>query len=117
MRLHNWCIDHNIQDETNISGPLSVVQPDRWAITPTFDKEGRPVEHLDILRTKETRGRMREIVGKTARRDELIEIVRDHCIQRPALRAGITRKRRKEAKASKMQKVATATKRAKKNTK
>jgi hypothetical protein len=47
MRLHNFCISKNIEDDTRDENGLSEIQPNRWARTPLFDKEGRPVHHLN----------------------------------------------------------------------
>ena len=47
MRLHNFCISKNIEDDTKDVNGLSEIQPDRWTKIPLFDKESRPVQHLD----------------------------------------------------------------------
>ena len=50
MRLHNFCIDHNVTDDTVVEHSIAQVQPSRWALTALFDKQGRAVDYLNIQR-------------------------------------------------------------------
>ena len=50
MRLHNFCIDHNVSDDTVVEHNIAQIQPHRWAVAPLFDKQGWPVEYLKIKR-------------------------------------------------------------------
>jgi hypothetical protein len=45
-RLYNLCINKRIKDDLCEKAGLTEIQPDRWALTPLFDKEGPPVEYL-----------------------------------------------------------------------
>ena len=54
-RLHNFCINKRIKDDLCEKSGLTEIQPDRWALTPMFDKEGRPVEYLKTGSKKATR--------------------------------------------------------------
>ena len=93
MRLHNFCIDHNVSDETRDVNGLSEIQPARWALTPMFGKDGEPVEYLDI--EKETAQRRRGPMPSTATRDALVQAVAESGIRRPALPRHMVRKERK----------------------
>ena len=82
MRLHNFCIDVRIADETvNVHG-ISQIQPSRWEMTPEFDSEGRPLEHLDIERGPRQRP-ITTSTPKTVARDRLIAAIRDAGLVRP----------------------------------
>ena len=50
MRLHNYCIDERLADADlpDISTGLVEVQPRRYKRPPRFDKDGRPVDLLDV---------------------------------------------------------------------
>ena len=40
IRLHNFCIDERIAEETVFRHGLGHVQPGRWELAPLFDKHG-----------------------------------------------------------------------------
>ena len=49
IRLHNFCIDRGVTEfKFREKSAHSEVIPNRWLKTPLFDKEGRPIKHLDI---------------------------------------------------------------------
>ena len=51
IRLHNYCIDRCVTEfKFRVKDNHSEVIPNRWLKTPLFDKEGRPIKHLDINR-------------------------------------------------------------------
>jgi hypothetical protein len=91
MRLHNFCIDHNVTEDTLDVNGLSPVQPGRWELTPLFGKDGEPLDYLDIEQENRRRGR-----SSTAMRDALAAAVAESGIKRPALSAGRIRKVRKQ---------------------
>ncbi|MGB1592517.1 MAG: transposase family protein, partial [Promethearchaeia archaeon] len=94
IRLHNFCIDERVSFSMRTVNGFGQVQPGRWEKMPLFDKEGRPVEQLDIERTGVT-GRARDRRrAKNARRDRLVELVAASGIKRPALKRGQWKKRR-----------------------
>ena len=83
MRLHNFCIDERIAEETYHENGLSEIQPYRWVVSPKFDRDGAPVEHLDI-----ERGPRAALVpvGQDARvvtRDRLMAAIQDAGLERP----------------------------------
>eukprot|EP00965_Chrysotila_dentata_P092640 3057234-Pleurochrysis_carterae.AAC.1 len=91
MRLHNFCIDHNISHENHVEHGLSEIQPDRFAPAPVLDSQGRPIRALD------TRGPQRppcpgRTVSHTIQRDALAKAVADAGLVRPPLRAGLVPK-------------------------
>jgi len=45
MRLHNFCIDKGVEDELRAQHGMTEVVPGRWATTPKYDRDGRPVEY------------------------------------------------------------------------
>ena len=85
FRLHNWCIDHNVSDETEITGGLGCVQPGRWEVAPQFDRDGRPFKMLAGRVAQRLRVRRRRRSDKTARRDMLAQIVEASGLARPAV--------------------------------
>ena len=58
---------------------LTEIDPLRWAITPKFDKEGRPVEYLKTQK----RGNVPHGPASTAIRDELIAAIKEAGLSRP----------------------------------
>ena len=81
MRLHNFCIDERIAEETVSQHGLSQIQPGRWAATPRFDREGRPLDHLDIVCGPPQRHRGSGPQYVT--RDRLMSAIRDAGLERP----------------------------------
>ena len=81
IRLHNFCIDERIEDDTKSINSLSEVQPGRWQITPVFDRDGRPVE---ILKTSTARAQPDAAASRTDRRDRLASILRRNGLVRPS---------------------------------
>ena len=47
MKLHNLCIDHRINLDLREANGSTEYLPDRWAPSPKFDRDGRPVEYLN----------------------------------------------------------------------
>ena len=59
MRLHNFCIDRRLMadsDMPDVQSSYAQVQPGRYFRTPRFDKDGRPVDFLDVRETDATEG-------------------------------------------------------------
>lgn len=115
IRLHNLCIDERIQEETGVpqgvdAREMAEVQPGRWDLAPLLDRDGRPVEHLNIERGERPRARDRRKV-KSARRDALVRAVFMSGLTRPPLRGGLIKKVKKpkgggkRAKAKKLPKL------------
>ena len=90
MRLHNFCIDKRIETELTEKHGMTEVNPDRWAHGPKFDREGRPVEYLDIERTPTSSSALRQ--SNLSVRDELVRAIKDAGLRRPALPSGVRRK-------------------------
>lgn len=87
LRLHNFCIDKRIADETRDVNGISEITPDRWALTPKFDKSGRPVEYLRTLGSQ-TRAEPGAPVGsseRSRRRDELAAGIKEAGLGRPPI--------------------------------
>ena len=83
MRLHNFCIDQRvIADNLVTFGCFTEVQPQRLAKTPHFDRDGLPVDFLDIERGP-TRDYRRQ--KSCQRRDELVQAIKNAGLTRPAL--------------------------------
>lgn len=96
IRLHNYCIDRRIPEVRYRSkGGLSRIQPARWAATPLFDREGRPVDYLKIERGPRTNARDAP-PSTTYRRDQLVDIVNSSGLCRPALRQGLHQKKKRK---------------------
>jgi hypothetical protein len=83
IRLHNFCIDERIEDETKSVNGLSEIQPGRWEVTPVFDRDGRPVE---FLKTTNTRAQPDAAATRTDRRDKLALVLRQNGLVRPSRR-------------------------------
>lgn len=100
MRLHNFCIDRRIQEETRDMGEgISEIQPSRYAKTPKFDREGRPVNYLKIIRgPKQSHRGIGLNSPHTLTRDKLVAAVRSSGVTRPALPTGIRKKQRKKGR-------------------
>lgn len=100
MRLHNFCIDHNVLDVTpeDASG-LSEFLPGRWQHIPQFNKHGAPVEYLDTgcPRPQQSLSKVpsSELLERRKRRNELIEAVEASGIVRPVLDASFVRRAKK----------------------
>ena len=99
IRLHNLCVDERIAEETRFSGGYGEVQPGRWEEAPLFDKEGRPVDRLDI---EVGDGDMRRVRDrrrtKNETREKLVELVARSGLKRPALRRGEFKRKRGRGK-------------------
>ena len=96
MHLHNFCIDHNVSEDTVVSeGGISKVQPARWAMAPLFDRDGRPVEYLAsvLCDTERSRAALRSDV--VLKRNELAAAVRECGVVRPPLGPGQVPKKRR----------------------
>ena len=96
MRLHNYCIDMRIQDETRDKGGISMVCPGRWELTPVFDRDGRPVEYLDIERGPRQRVRANDNSDRTSTRTRLVQLIQDAGLHRPVLPAGVARRQKRK---------------------
>tara|TARA_B110000046_G_scaffold177123_1_gene203556 strand:+ start:224 stop:1549 length:1326 start_codon:yes stop_codon:yes gene_type:complete len=91
IRLHNLCIEQGQEmwcGATN--NGLEQVQPRDWAIPPRMDKNGAPIDFLDIERGPRVRHGIH-----TYRRDQLAQVVAESGLRRPLLRKGIRKKVRK----------------------
>ena len=97
MRLHNFCIDSGVAEATRFENGLSEIQPNRWAMTPEFDSDGCPIDYMDILRGDGVR-RDRMRCASEGMREQLMRAVLESGLQRPPLRAGINKKRKKKTK-------------------
>ena len=60
MKLHNFCITERLENAASeacegpeVSGKMGEVQPSRFQKTPKFDKDQRPVHHLDTCRSSD----------------------------------------------------------------
>jgi hypothetical protein len=85
IRLHNFCIDYNLSEDTCIENGLGCVQPGRWEVAPIFDREGRPVRMLAGRAAQRLRVPARRRSQKTARRQVLVDIVHASGLARPAV--------------------------------
>ena len=93
MRLHNFCIDERVAEETVIKHGVGQVQPGRWEPAPLFDRHGRPVHHLDIEQEDAVRARVRRRAAhKNVRLMQLARLVQASGIKRPALAPGLRKK-------------------------
>ena len=95
MRLHNYCIDKRIEDETQELHGLHNVNPGRWTLAPIYDPEGRPVQYLDILRGPRQRVHADDATEKTSTRRKLVQLISNAGITRPQLPAGVHRKKKR----------------------
>jgi hypothetical protein len=86
MRLHNFCIDERLgnlcsDDMPDVHAPLAEVQPGRCRRPPKFDKDGRPVDHLDTYQPRQDGAPVRisksVLASRSARRNELAKAVSD----------------------------------------
>ena len=89
MKLHNFCINRSIDEERVAkSGAQAELLPGRWEKEPTFDENGRPVEHLDTCRTSDesaAEARARNASGdRNATRLGLVQAIREAGLSRPA---------------------------------
>ena len=101
MRLHNFCIDERISEETEIMNGFGQTQPGRWQPVPKFDKDGRPVEYLDTGNDPSERPNVRRRAllpndARFRRRDELAAAIQAAGIARPALAPGLHKKKKKK---------------------
>ena len=83
MRLHNFCIDERISEDTLAVNGLTNVQPGRWTLTPIFDRDGRPVDYLNTDSTSHDVRRAATTTAKTVTRDRLITAIGDAGLERP----------------------------------
>lgn len=93
MRLHNFCIDKRIADETFVHNGMGEIQPGRWDQAPNIDRDGRPVHMLDTCGNTRPRNMQQE--ARYQRRAQLVEAIRQAGLVRPALSAGLLRKRKR----------------------
>jgi hypothetical protein len=85
MLLHNYCINVGSSEATlREKHGLTEIQPNRWAVTPLFDKDGRPVEYLKTMRR--TAG-VPSGSGKSTKRDGLIADIEERGLKRPKKKA------------------------------
>lgn len=82
MHLHNFCISERIADETVHVHGLSMIQPERWAVTPLFDRDGAPLQHLDIERGPRPRPILTSN-DRTVTRDRLMAAIEAAALVRP----------------------------------
>jgi hypothetical protein len=83
MLLHNYCINKRITLDLRELYGLTEIQPGRWEVTPKFDKDGRPVEHLKTAPRVPgiPSGSMRSI-----KREALIAMIAERGLKRPKKR-------------------------------
>ena len=98
IRLHNFCIREGIEEETDVDDTISQIQPCRWAVTPKFDRDGRPVKYLKIKRGEKQRHAKVGTLPHTALRNWLFEQVQQSGIVRPQPRPGYHKKKRGRGK-------------------
>ena len=97
MRLHNYCIDckQGAQGMPSVAGRVSEIQPGRYKRTPKFDKDGVPVEHLDVSRNSDNLegmpSRAQRQKAVTSTRDRLAKAVSDAGYVRPPVSKGTHR--------------------------
>lgn len=102
MRLHNLCIDRRIEEETKwVKGLpsghwLGEVQPDRWAWSVKYDKEGRPVEALQTEVDNSRAARRERGAAVSVTRERLVELVKGSGIRRPPLPTRLVKKVKKK---------------------
>ena len=95
FRLHNYCIDWRITEETQIVNGLGELQPGRWEMAPKFDRDGRPVVPLDTTRTRPPdQPRATATDARYHRRNELAAAITAVGLRRPQLSAGLHKKKR-----------------------
>ena len=99
MRLHNWSIDHAVQDEFALLDDgvpeYGCSQPDRWAKRPVFDKYGRPVQELDTVQEPAADAPLlHRGLPHARRRDMLMQAVKEAGLKRPALPSHKARQRK-----------------------
>ena len=99
IRLHNFCIDHRIEDQTLMSGGLGETQPGRWELCPKFDVHGRPVQYLDTTggsAANEHPERAAHVhTASACTLSNLVSSVHAAGVTRPALAKGLHRKRKR----------------------
>ena len=97
MRLHNYCIDSRISEDTQIINGMGQMQPGRWEPCPKFDKEGRPIEYLNTANELTQRRRIvPQSDARFRRRDELAARIKAQGVVRPALAPGLHSKKKKK---------------------
>lgn len=97
MRLHNFCIDERLEMQMLLEKDgRSLIQPERWAKTPTFDGDGRPTRHLDTedAETRPTDFRTWVRTSRTDRRDLMVQAIVSAGLVRPPLSQGLVPKQR-----------------------
>ena len=95
MRLHNFCIDHNVVADAQPLGNLAEVQPGRWVVPPVFDKDGRPVEYLS--RAPATSGEAVALDPTSfCRRNQLAAAIEEAGLKRLSVSTGLRKKIRKK---------------------
>ena len=102
MHLHNFCITERIADESVDVNGITMVQPNRWAKTPIFDRDGAPTDHLDIERGEPER-RITTSNARTVTRDRLIAAIEDAGLERPGVLPPHMNRRKKRGKKRKAQ--------------
>lgn len=93
MRLHNWCIQHCIVEETYLrelddGSVMGWVSPSRWLKLPKFDGYGRPLAELNTSEQHLDRSSSAHAGGPhTFRRDTLMKAIQEAGLRRPSLPA------------------------------
>lgn len=82
-RLHNFCIDKRIETNLREKCGLTETQPDRWAIGPKVDRDGRPLEMLRTKRGLPSSDALVQSGDRYARREELISAIYEKALKRP----------------------------------
>ena len=86
MRLHNFCIDKNIDPEAesvSIDNGVGLMQPGRWRTVPRTDKQGRPV---DLLTRAQAMIQLDPMPENPTTQQRLINAIKDAGIIRPPLK-------------------------------
>lgn len=98
MRLHSYCINKKIILQLEEVGDHTEYQPDRWALTPMFDKHNNPVAYMQPSLTPLTTditddSALASSSDRDLTRKRLIEAIDDASLIRPL--AGSKRRREK----------------------
>ena len=105
LRVHNFCIDHNVPEEHVSSREFHEVQPTRYMRSPYFDKVGRPLDYLSAKGEyfDAERKHRRKSSGKdTFTRSHLMQQLREHGYRRPkGSLIGLPRKKKGKGKGKK----------------
>ena len=104
MRLHNICIDKNIDPEAesvSIQDGVGLMQPGRWRTVPRTDKHGRPVDLLTKARAviHAHTDAFSQQPPNYATQQRLITAIKEAGITRPPLTSGLAKKKTRVQKA------------------